>query len=458
MILFALFIYFVKLIGGFLLIHMIWDSRELKVLVFKFFLGAGMGAGISSLFYFLWSWFILPVGIYPFVELSILLIIVIFSLRKESKENLRPIIDYFSMIPKISFLWAGLVSIAILICLVSFSIQSAAIPHGFYDAWDFWNLGARFIYLSHNNWLWAIPANAWDHTDYPLLVALNVADGWSILGSNTTRIPVAFSLFFMLSLIGLLFSSLSISKESDQGALVAIIISSLPVLVNLGSFQYADIELAYFFLATAVFLYLYTIEADIKMLFLAGLFAGFSAWTKNEGNMFVVITLLICILLSFKEKKNLLKYFFFGLAFPAVIIILFKQITPESDLFVDKAKSFQQIFDISRYQLILVQMWEKITSFGSWQISFFLILILYALLVWKSNEIKGKLWIPFCLFSFQFAGYFMIYLITPRDLYWHLDTSLERLIFHILPLIIFWLFNLLPSPREIFATNYLSKQ
>ena len=453
MIIIGLFIYFIKLLAGFFLIHLIWDSKEPRALILKFFLGAGMGAGISSLLYFLWSWLAFPNKIYPFFELLIVLILFIAIWRKESKEDLRAIAAHFSVPSKRTVFWIGLLSIATLICVANFLILSRAAPHGIYDAWDIWNIGARFIYLSPNNWIGAISQNAWDHTDYPLLVTLNVAEGWTIIGNNTTQAPAAFSLFFMLSLIGLLFSSLLISKDFEQGILAAMIVLSLGELADIGFFQYADIQLAYFFLATTTFLYLYARENNTKFLFLAGLFAGFSAWTKNEGGVFVAISLLICILLSIKEKKNLLKFFVFGLLLPAVVIVLFKSVAPPNDLFLDKTKSFQQLFDVSRYQLIFDQIWQKMTTFGFWPISFFLALILYTLSVWKPTKSKNPLWIPLSLFLFQSTSYLIIYLITPHDLYWHLATSLDRLMFQVFPILIFWLFTLLPSPRDIFAKS-----
>ena len=457
MIVIAFLIYLAKLVGGFLLIHLIWDSRELKALILKFFLGAGMGAGISSALYFLWSWLTLASAIYPFFELILLLVLIIMVWRKETKENLQTIRAQFSMPSKRTFFLMGLLLIAVLICIGNFSYLVRAAPHGFYDAWDIWNIGARFVYLSQHSWIGAVSQNAWDHADYPLLVTLNVADTWSMLGGDSPQVPVAFSLFFMLGLVGLLFSSLLISNDLEQGTLVAIVVLSLVELADIGFFQYADIQLAYFFLATVTFLYLYTVETDPRFLFLAGLFAGFSAWTKNEGGTFVIISLLACLLLSFKEKKNLMKFFIFGLIFPLITVLLFKSIAPPNDLFFDKAKSFQQLFDISRYQLILDQLWQKFTTFGSWKFSFLVILIVYALALWKPRAVKGQLWIPLGIFLFQFAGYLVIYLITPHDLYWHLTTSLDRLMFQVFPILIFWLFTLLPSPRSIFAEKLSQK-
>ena len=141
-----------------------------------------------------------------------------------------------------------------------------------------------------------------------------------------------------------------------------------------------------------------------------------------------------------------------------IIIILFKSLTPPSDLFVDLAKSFQQLLDISRYQLIFNRLGKQFVSFGYWRISFFVVLLLYAFLVWiKPANTQGKRWVPLALIFFQFSGYYIIYLMTPHDLAWHLNTSLGRLIFQLLPLLIFGLFGILQSPADIFKEKLFAK-
>lgn len=453
MIVLAFLVYIVKLLAGFFLLHLLWGAREPKALTFKFFLGAGMGAGLSSLLFFLWSWLTIPDRFYPIFELLIFILLAVLFWRKLSKDGLPAL----TLPSKRTVLGLGLLLVAVLVCTANFFIISRTAPHGIYDAWDIWNIGARFVYFSPNQWVSVISQNAWDHADYPLLVTLNVADAWAILGSNTTQAPAAFSLFFMLSLVGLLFSALWMLRDVGQGVVAAIILLSLAELVNIAMFQYADIQLAYAFLATAALIHLYTVQPNPRFVFLAGLFAGFSAWTKNEGGAFVAISFLLCCMASFRTKRHIL-FFAAGLLFPMIVILLFKSVSPPNDLFVDRARSLQQLFDFSRYQLIFAQLWQNVGIFGGWQINLFLVLVLYSIAVWKVKMVSplGQPWILFGFFVLQFAGYFVIYLITPHDLYWHLDTSLNRLMFHVFPILLFGLFTLLPSPQQLF--NSISAQ
>jgi putative copper export protein len=51
------------------------------------------------------------------------------------------------------------------------------------------------------------------------------------------------------------------------------------------------------------------------------------------------------------------------------------------------------------------------------------------------------------------SGYFMVYIITPHDLNWHLNTSLERLFLQLLPSVIFIFFMNLNNIEVITKTK-----
>ncbi len=453
MILSVALIYIGKVIAGLALTHLIWDSRDPKHLVFKLFLGTGVGLGISSLLYFGWSWLGFPGLGYPAFELSLCFILLAINFVKEYKRKNSVTIAPWRKPEVRAVLWVVLALLAVTLASFSFWLYAAKNPHGYNDAWTIWNLAARFIYLSGDHWLSLLPKNAWFHADYPLMLSLNIAEGWSIVGVNSTRIPIFIAFLFVISIIGLLFSALAIAKDIQQAALAAILVASLPQLPFLGSWQYADLPLAYFFLATGALFYLYTLTGETRLIVLSGLFAALSAWTKNEGLMFAIISLCVCLILSIREKKNLLKYFAWGSFFPALMIVLFKMLTPPNDLFVDKAKSILQLFDPLRYQIIFSKTIAFVFSFGGWPISFALVLLLYILFVSAKPESKGKLWLPALLCLCQLIGYFGIYLITPHQINTHIDTSLDRLLFHLFPLAIFLLFNVLPSPQALFSNK-----
>jgi hypothetical protein len=60
---------------------------------------------------------------------------------------------------------------------------------------------------------------------------------------------------------------------------------------------------------------------------------------------------------------------------------------------------------------------------------------------------------PLIVLILMIIGYFLVYVISPQDLVWHLDTSHYRLILQLLPSAIFLFFILLRTPEEVQIKN-----
>ena len=295
MILIAALIYLGKGLGGLALVHLIWDSREPKHFVFKLFLGLGAGLGLSSLLYFLWFWVGLPASGYPYFELLLIAVFLAATLSREFRSNPRgATVFQWSRPGARTLLWLGLLILAVMLASLNFALYSAQSPHGYEDAWTIWNSAARFIYLASDQWLTLMAKGAWFHSDYPLMLGLNVAEGWSIVGMDTTRIPMVVAYSFVFALIGLLFAAVTIAKDFEQGALAAILIAGVTQLPFLGSWQYADLPLAYFLLATGALFYLYTLIGDTRLVVLAGLF-GFALISQYLDMILAIPFLVFCV-------------------------------------------------------------------------------------------------------------------------------------------------------------------
>jgi hypothetical protein len=79
-----------------------------------------------------------------------------------------------------------------------------------------------------------------------------------------------------------------------------------------------------------------------------------------------------------------------------------------------------------------------------------LLLFFYFLLVGAS--VKKKDWaatsIALLLLVLMMVGYFFVYILSPFDLVWHLDTSLNRLLLQVWPLAAFAYFVILQAPEQ----------
>lgn len=444
----AVLILLLRIAIGFLVAHLIWKDKEPIAMAVKASIAVGLGFGISSLFFPLWAWANLPQPMFIFIEIFLLLGL-LFLVWLRERISLR-FFSLFSSISKSTIAWVSIVLFVFSAGFIRYLLLSYQTPHGYWDAWSIWNLAARYLYGDSSNYFRFVRENLWPHPDYPLLLSANVAESWFYLKRTTVIIPIIIAGTFFTSIISLMFFGLKLNKDLEQAALGTILFSSLPVVPFVASTQYADLPLAYFFLATVILFSTYLTLFDNKLLILAGGMAGLSAWTKNEGLLFFLCCLIVLSVYSVWLTKNLFKGFLLGSFFPLLCIFLFKFfLAPSSDLFVSIPDMILKVLDPLRYKIIVQKFYLHLMEFDGFTINLFCVLIIYGILLWngRKNSIKQALLFLFVLI--QFVGYFFVYLITPHDLVSHINTSVDRLLFHLLPMTMFIYFLVIPSPSTI---------
>ena len=456
-------IFLLPILTGGLLIHWIWPDRDGKILIFKAILGIGIGLGIESLLYFLYllwfagrHWFIV-------IQLTIFLLLLACVIWEERKRGGSFVPNWH--MPGLTRIQGILVGLGCVVLLVSLSSTVSYLlrrKQGDWDAWMMFNRAARFIYRDQANWLESFSPRMDPifHADYPLLLAMNITAGWDTLGYETPHVPMAQSALFALACAGLMVSALASIKSVGQAAIGLVVLWGIPVVVNEGSREMADIPLAFFILATGILIYLFVLHKKPGLIALAGMTAGLAAWTKNEGSVIVIATALALAIAFIREKPlRILGWYALGLALPLSIVLYFKFfLAPPSDVLSNGlARSIAQILDISRHKEILNFYWGEFLGFGSWGIPGFSIgiipILLFYLLLFNSGVIRERP-APYIagitMFIVQALGYYAIYLITPYDLTWHLYYSIERIALQIFPLIAFLVLTASRSPESVF--------
>ncbi len=455
------------LIGG-LVVHLLWPERDFKILIFKAFLGIGIGLGLSSLLYFLYllpfagqHWFI-------FVQLTIFLTLLALTIWKERKQAWPPL-------PRWNLTRTQTILSALALIVFSISLASTASyllrrKQGDWDAWMMFNRAARFVYRDQAHWLesFSRQMDPIFHADYPLLLAMNTASGWDALGMETPRVPMIQSALFAIACLGLAVSALASIKSTSQAALGLIILWGTPALVDEGSRELADVPLAFYILATGILIYLFVIHRKPALIALAGLTAGLAAWTKNEGSLFVIAVGIALAVAFFKQKPfRILSLYGLGLAFPFTIVLYFKLfLAPPSDVLSNGAtRSLQQILNPARHLEVLKFFWDQFIHFGNWTgvslvIGIIPILLVYFLL-FRAPINKERL--PFyyagiTILVIQAFGDYAVYLITPYDLTWHLTYSATRIVLQVFPLITFLILSASQTPETVFSNERLVKQ
>ena len=422
-------------------------------------LSAGFGLAVYSILYFLarWSGFLHLWAID--VAVCAILLLALMSLRKHCT-SAAPILEAPDQgTPKALLMAFGL---ALLAALYSGILQALARPYGSgWDSFAIWNLHARFLFRGGIYWRDGFsPLIPWSHPDYPLLLPAAIAHFWTVMGRETPSVPAVIGLVFTFGTVGLLFSGLDLLLSRSSALLGAMCLLSTPFFIDLGTWQYADVPLSFFILATLVLLHLHDRLASRGVesrgtLALAGLAAGFAAWTKNEGVLFLLAVLLARMWLASRQSSSgtrpisQIAPMLLALAPMFTLIAFFKRaIAPPGDLFSDPAIMFQKLGDSSRYWAVLKWFGREFLRFGEWWLIPLPIVMLVLFFLGRKKIASGEkqtVRASALALILTLAGYFFIYLITPRDIYWHLRFSLNRLFIQLWPSAIFLFFVALRS-------------
>jgi hypothetical protein len=362
-------------------------------------------------------------------------------------------------------LTAALFALAFAASLLNFTLATLREPYGRWDAWLIWNMHARFLYRGGEAWREAFASGLdWSHWDYPLLLPLSIARGWTYMGAEDTLLPALLGLFFTLAIVGLIAGGIGLLKDRVPGWLAGMILLGTPFFIAMGAAQFADIPLGFFMLLTIVLLALGSRQAPGGggAFALAGLSAGLAAWTKNEGLLFVAVAvgaLGITALARSPRGPGLRKaaWFVCG-ALPALLIVAaFKAtLAPANDLVAgfSPATLADRLFDPGRHA-------EIVRAFGLTALSFtqgivdirrgmrpnpgavsILLPVAYLALARiriDRRDIAG-LRLASLILGLMLAGYYLVYVLTPLDLNYHLVTSLNRLFIQLWPGFLFAIF------------------
>ena len=437
------------IILGTLIVHWLLPDKFTPSVLLKLSLGTGLGLGLSSIIYFI-SLQVAPGRVNMPVLLVILIVaLVVIIYFQKGLEGLTP-----TRIPTMTWMQWGLIATFIACVALSafvFANYVTSRPQGALDAWSVWNRAARFIHRDPENWIATLSPDLplLRHADYPLLVPLNVAWGWDVVGSETLRTPMVQAGLFTFAAIFLLFSAIALTKSIGQASLASIVLIATSGIVPSGTSLIADVPLSYFILASAILMYLFTCENDFRLLILSGFMAGLCGWTKNEGLILIAASFFSLLIATSTNFKKALVYYLSGLLAPLAVIGYFKLLAPVNDLVANtEGGLIGNILDPSRYEMIFNSFLSGILKPGA--LFLFLYLLVLGFGATQTNR-RGSAVLG-ALLVLQILGYGFVYLITPYDLSWHLMTSQARLIFQIRPLAIFFCFSVSMEPEKVFSS------
>jgi hypothetical protein len=433
-------------------------------LLLKLSLGVGLGFGLTSGVAFLLLFFTGPSSTAILVAdiFTLLILLAACIIQRAIKKG-----DHNFAIARLpgqftqanALLTLGLVITFLLAAYLFISI-SLLLPHGYWDSWGIWNLRARFLFRGGENWT-AVFSHLVRHAEYPYLVSASVFRGWAYCGIETKLVPIVFAGLFTFATPALLMASLAHIRTASQGVIASLLLVGMPYFITQGAGQYADTPLAFFILATFILIYLYDEQYTPRSQYLicAGLTTALACWTKNEGLLFLVSMVSARLLgrIALKQRKQwATQLIFFGLGlFPMLILLIyFKLQVPYNDLINQSYHRFMtiawQVLNGSRYLYIIRYFIEQGLTFHHFIMTPIPVLVIYLLCLGVDIKQQDKIFLltaALCL-GIMLTGYFFIYVMTPKNLEWHIHTSLSRLLLHLWPAFIFLFFIISQAPDK----------
>ncbi|OGW72737.1 MAG: hypothetical protein A2Y02_03155 [Omnitrophica bacterium GWA2_52_12] len=316
-----------------------------------------------------------------------------------------------------------------------------------FGGWDtraFWTLKAHFLHRDPEQWQLLFSKQAsWANSDYPLMIPGITAWGWNLLGREMLIWPMVIAAVFIFSLAGLLLWYLACWRSWATALAACLFFLTTYAYRFWAGAMYCDIPLA-FFETMAVLLWISGLRLGEARLFaLAGLFAGFAGWTKNEGILFILaLTTSTGLWLAIlgRQKKTAAGKFFLsflcGLTIPLTIFLYFK-------IFLAVNKTLLIQTQTPQATLAALTNWDRIAfilaAFGAFKWRFenwhglwllFAAALIYKPLAAKRGGRETAVWLPVLTIFLVETGYLLVFAQTPLNLQFHLQTSMLRLLLH----------------------------
>jgi hypothetical protein len=347
-----------------------------------------------------------------------------------------------------AFVLAGLITVA----------QSS--PYGDWDAWSIWNLRAKFLSGHTGPWKGFELSSYTGHGDYPLLLPGFIAQVWTAQEATPAWVPSVTGFVFLFATLALLLGTLAALRTTSAALLAGFVALSTVSFLYLTVMQYADLPLACYYLAAVglVMMGLSSGEPNRRALALAGAFASLAAWTKNEGLLFLVVLAACVFLVPARDKgwKSCLAAAapFTLAALPALFVTLaFKLFfAPAADpLFRQNVAQLAHRFaDLSRWGEIAKAFALQVWALGQpWSHPLLLLAIFAVSLRFRLEpRLRAGATTAALTLALVLSGYCSVYLFTPNNLTWQLETSLPRLYGQLWPSFLLVFFMALKAPEE----------
>lgn len=311
-------------------------------------------------------------------------------------------------------------------------------PDGGWDAWAIWNLRARYLAaggeLAARAWS---PVLSYTQRQYPLLTSGFIARCWTFGHSLTTAVPMALAYLIFLAMVALAAGGVACLRSRPLGLLFGLALMASPAMLREVPAEYADIPVAAYMLGAVLL-------ALLDRPVLAGALAGFAAWTKDEGMVFVAVLIVATALFRRRQVPRLIV----GAAPAVLLALVFRLLLVGSAAWGGGPGFAPQPLDPVRLRIILGAFVDGFSNMRvGWYHPVLPLLVLALALRFERERLRDVLFSA-TAGALMLLSYFAGYMLTPVELSWHLGTSLDRLLVQVWPLLVLTVFAGLRAPES----------
>jgi hypothetical protein len=247
-------------------------------------------------------------------------------------------------------------------------------------------------------------------------------------------------MLFTFATAGVLTAGLSALAGREKALLAGIVLLGTASFIKLGAAEYADVPIAFFFLASIVQLCMLD-RLPMSGAVLLGISAAFAAWTKNEG-----LLLFVVLLITLKWTRQPPSRVLMGAFCVLTLLAIFKlSLAPPNDLVQNlRTVLLRNVTDPSRYLSVVTGFIYELINFGSKRFNP-LVPLFAALLLLKKDAKYGARSAVIILWG-VITGIYFVYLVAPVDVAWQIAWSLDRVLLQLWPATLFTCFYIIDFP------------
>lgn len=297
--------------------------------------------------------------------------------------------------------------------------------YGEADASSMWNYYARFLYFE-DYWRGLFVETTLGNKNHPLLLSSITAFLWRITNSYPAwLIPQLLGWLPAVLLPALLF--LYFYKKSAWLAFgLMLLLCGHLFFLNMAVNQYADIWVSFYFFLSVLCLLQWRQTRNCAWLWLWASSLGAAAFTKNEGIMLCVLSVMVLVNDWRRHPIPVLLGILPFLGCIAAHKLFFHIQSPVAATWNDGA--FALLQDRQRALLIVKYLEDNLS--GTYSV------MTWGLIAVLLNYLRQRLWPDtlWFLILLSIGGYAAVYLtLTENGLEWNLATSMERVLLHVMP-------------------------